>query len=41
VEEDEFKSLKKGDRVRIKGEVGVVNNSGLILVSAFLLPAKG
>jgi hypothetical protein len=41
VEEDEFKSLKKGDRVRIKGEVGVVNNSGLILVSAFLLPPKG
>jgi hypothetical protein len=41
VEEDEFQSLKKGDRVRIKGEASIFDTGGLTLVSAFLLPPKG
>jgi hypothetical protein len=41
MDEDEFKTLKKGDKVTIKGEAGIFNQNELTLVSAFLLPGKG
>jgi hypothetical protein len=38
LEEDEFKTLKKGDKVRIKGEAALFDSGELVVNSAFLLP---
>jgi hypothetical protein len=38
LEEDEFKTLKKGDKVVIKGEVALFDSGEVVVTSAFLLP---